>query len=158
MPCAHANHTHTHTCTHRSSGVGATAANASLAQTADSDAPSVSKEDLLVFVGKTGPHVPSSSWAAHNTGETSGEVALMPLAVHNSPSRHGEVRSESASASPTRGCHRPRLLLFPRQQPLQLSTSHIEKYSKSFCEESKNPGYQKEKEHMAFFFRQQMET
>lgn len=34
---------------------------------------------------------------------------------------------------------------------------YIEKYSKSFCEESKKVS-KKKKEHMAFFFRQQVET
>lgn len=69
-----------------------------------------------MFVGKTGPHIPSSSWAAHNTGETSGE----------SPSQHGGVRSESTNQSPTRPRRRCRRLPpFPRQRLLQLSTTQL---------------------------------
>lgn len=86
-----------------------------------------------MFVGKTGPHIPSSSWAAQTLVRRRGGEGC-------SHATHGPSRSvtnaEKFATSPARGC---------RCCGFRGNDSHIEKYSKSFCEESKKSRVSKRK-------------
>lgn len=106
----------------------------------------MSKEDLLVFVGKTGPHIPSSSWAAHNTGETSGGRLLScDSTVQNSPSQRGEVHNRSTN--PSRAAVIVCLSRFPRQRlrRLSITQSHRKIFQKFLWGIQKIPGIKKKR-------------